>query len=89
MKITENAPANPFFKWNEAGYGDSITIYDENGGKQHIAYQEGLTIRQYFASMAMQGIISNTKETRGIRASCNLAVQIADALITELNKTDK
>jgi hypothetical protein len=32
MRITGNEPANPFFKWNEAGYGDCVTIYSENGG---------------------------------------------------------
>jgi hypothetical protein len=93
MKITGKEPANPFFKWNEAGYGDCVVIYSENGAKQFIPYQEGLTIRQHFASQAMQGIIA-TFPPGGMGYSLEsvipiLAVKYADMLIDELNKTEE
>ena len=48
----------------------------------------GLTKREYFASMAMQGIISN-KDGLDIKIEriVESAVDTADALIEELNKT--
>jgi hypothetical protein len=52
--------------------------------------QEGLTKREYFAAMAMQGIIAahNIYET-GIDNEVNArtAINAADALIEALNKT--
>ena len=63
--------------------------------KDHVIYQ-GLTKREYFAAMAMQGLISNLSEyvqvhqkSSGhelIYPSMDTAVIIADALIAELNK---
>ena len=49
---------------------------------------EGLTKREYFASMAMQGIIAN-KDGLDIKIEriVESAVDTADALIEELNKT--
>jgi hypothetical protein len=48
----------------------------------------GLTKREYFASMAMQGIITN-KDGLDIKIEriVESAVDTADALIEELNKT--
>ena len=49
---------------------------------------EGLTKREYFAAMAMQGIIAN-KDGLDIKIEriVESAVDTADALIEELNKT--
>lgn len=56
-------------------------------------YQAGLTKREYFAAMAMQGILANPtmveaslkfKDSRGGIAAT--AVSFADLLITALNK---
>ena len=93
MKITGNESANPFFKWNEAGYGDCVVVYSPDGSKQFIPYQEGLTIRQHFACQAMQAILS-TVETKDLKFSLEsviplLAVKYADMLIEELNKNEK
>jgi len=51
--------------------------------------EQGLTKREYFASMAMQGLLSNssvmnTQITKTLMA--NLAIGSADALIEQLNK---
>ena len=49
---------------------------------------EGLTKREYFAAMALQGIIAN-KDGLDIKIEriVESAVDTADALIEELNKT--
>lgn len=44
----------------------------------------GLTKREYFAAMAMQGLA--TDNTISIELSVSLAVRLADNLIKELNK---
>lgn len=63
-----------------------------NFNKVHYEPVGGLTKREYFAAMAMQGILSTRKD--GVRFSDleNLsedAALFADALITELNKEQK
>lgn len=50
------------------------------------SFNPGLTIRQHFASMAMQGLLSNTNRGGSDRNFAEYSVQMADALITELNK---
>lgn len=46
----------------------------------------GLTIRQHFAAMAMQGICQNPSHIGGYLSAAQEAVKQADALINELNK---
>ena len=48
---------------------------------------EGISMREYFAAAALQGIISNGGYSNEKRAA-ELAVDFADALINELNKQD-
>lgn len=87
MKITGNEPAFPFWKWNEAGYGDAVVMRDNNGGMTVNEYCSGLTIRQHFASMAMQGYVaSHTGECLPNPSDvARRSVEIADVLIAELN----
>ena len=47
--------------------------------------ENGLTKREYFAGLAIQGLIANTKETIGILTTAKVAVQLANALINALN----
>lgn len=49
---------------------------------------DGLTKREYFAAMAMQGILSNPDEAMRIPEAkmCSWATSTADALIDALNK---
>ena len=53
----------------------------------------GLTIRQHFAAMAMQGILASCEPERGPFIApdwlSQQSVLYADALIAELNKTEK
>ncbi len=56
-----------------------------------ITHFGGLTKREYFAALAMQGYISGTSGVEALSAIhssnyCRDAVACADALITELNK---
>jgi len=48
-------------------------------------YSNGLTKREYFAAMALQGLLA-TNSTTTIEYYAIDAVRIADALIDELNK---
>ena len=47
----------------------------------------GLTKREYFAALAMQGLA--TDKDLPLTNACEIAVRIADCLITELNKDQK
>lgn len=88
MKTKPNEPISPFFKWNEPGYGDTITICDSSGSKQFLPYKQGLTKREYFAAMAMQGLIAGAEYAVPLIELAEQSVEIADALINELNKED-
>lgn len=69
--------------------GDSLGIYG------------GLTKREYFAAMAMQGICANASFLSALNDTANnnnthteklvafSSVEVADALIAELNKEEK
>ncbi len=78
-KTNGNDPINPSPEW----------VSTEN--REH-----GLTKREYFAAMAMQGLTTNPEflkttnhitEEGYLKSLCESAVNSADALITELNKT--
>jgi len=82
MKITGNEPINP--------------IMDNKVLRKYI----GLTIRQYYAGLAMRGLMPDyfdairhtgygKTDTQTIRYMAEWAVSSADALIEELNKTEK
>ena len=48
----------------------------------------GLTKREYFAAMAMQGLVVRRDEDRPADYYSDLAVKLADALIAGLNNTE-
>lgn len=52
-------------------------------GNSHL--QEGLTKREYFAAMAMQGFCANTNYRWHSREVSEMSVQVADELIKVLN----
>lgn len=54
---------------------------------QYNKHSYGLTKREYFASLAMQGLLSNSDYTRlSQKVTAIYAVEMADALIKELNE---
>jgi hypothetical protein len=74
--------------------GDSaafpFTFMDNNTNTQHVF--TGLSVRQHFAAMAMQGLLAGNPITTSPdweRAVAKLAVTHADALIAELAKEPK
>lgn len=54
----------------------------------YLIHTEGLTKREHFAAMAMQGIISHCYNAHPDVFIAERAVLMADALIEELNKPD-
>lgn len=81
MKIYANEPAIPHTYEEEVG---------DYGMKQQQVYN-GLSKREYFAAMAMQGILSDQTYVRpnSTEEVSRCAVAMADALIAELNKISK
>jgi hypothetical protein len=73
---------------NNKTHGDSpafskAAFYTDEYGID--APQEGLTKREYFAAIALQGLLAN--DSALITSKVIDAVKAADALIDELNKT--
>jgi len=72
--------------------------YDKHGQRQTVqSVDGGLTKREYFAAMAMQGLLANPMVIEAMlvlnktqeqlaRATAISSLQSADALIVELNK---
>lgn len=64
-----------------------IRSYDKATENGFVKEQSvGLTKREYFAVMALQGILSNTDSVIYIDSSPERAVEFADSLIQALNK---
>ncbi|MFM2014223.1 MAG: hypothetical protein RLZZ396_3007 [Planctomycetota bacterium] len=49
----------------------------------------GLTKRELFAAMALQGLLADPYSTQEFTIMASMSVQVADALITELSKEVK
>ena len=54
--------------------------------KDTISYNKGLTKREYFAAMALQGLLSQSQFLINSEKFAKFAVEAADALMAELNK---
>lgn len=74
MKTEPNEPINP-------------TIWADSHNPDFVKDNDGLTKREYFASMAMQGLISNAPigELCNSKEGCIMAIQWADDLINNLD----
>ncbi len=49
-------------------------------------YNSGLTKRELFAAMALQGLLADPYSTQEFADMASMSVQVADALIAELSK---
>lgn len=58
------------------------------GDHGHVEPSGGITLREHFAGLAMQGLMHH-KDTQTTDCIVVMAVRIADALIQELNKEPK
>ena len=65
---------------------DPITASFEPGNDQQMWAYEGLTKREYFAALALQGLLSKERNLGHSEAQAREAVTMADELIHELNK---
>lgn len=83
-KITGNESINPTTKMAYTEMGDQTNPYNIHG------VFGGLTIRQYYAGMALQGIIQNYPSSRpfNVETIAAVALKQSDALIAELNKSE-
>lgn len=50
---------------------------------------QGMTLREHYAGLAMQGILSNTNHQWPLEDVVKYSVEYADALIDQLNKESK
>lgn len=77
MRKTGSGPAFPTVNYEKPGelYGQSI-----------MTITGGLTKREYFAALAMQGLLSSETHYPDRQANAKRAVEFADALLTELEK---
>lgn len=75
---------------NQPAFPVEVSV-DENGnfrGSQtsnFSGFEMGLTKREYFAAMAMQGLVSNLHGTYNPTSLANQCVGLADALLKELS----
>jgi hypothetical protein len=82
--ITGNEPAMPV----EVNYLSDGNIVGMQTGNT-TGWVTGLTIRQHYAGLAMQGLcVSNSGVSEMANTCAEAAVKYADALIAQLNKTE-
>jgi hypothetical protein len=83
-KILGNEPAMAFIEWVENGLAAQ-----QSGVIPSNSYM-GLTKREHFAGLAMQGLLASTifeiDPTSPTNSTVKIAVQIADLLLEELAK---
>ena len=53
---------------------------------ERLENEKGLTKREYFAGLAMQGIVSNSKLIYYKSESCKIAIELADELLKQLEQ---
>lgn len=62
--------------------------YDDEHPQVIVPVEHGLTKRELIAAMCLQGLLSNSWDDKG-REAPKISVQMADALIEELQKEKK
>jgi hypothetical protein len=88
--VYAKSPIRPNLKERDDGgpaFPATVTRYD--GPQKTVEYFFGLTKREYFAGLAMQGLIPNYRTERseeGDRALAKLAIYLSEALLAELKK---
>jgi hypothetical protein len=67
-------------------HGQQYDAAREKWEEGHICAVPGMSLRAWFAGMAMQAVISNPDTVSGTESVVMYAVKYADALIAELEK---
>ncbi|MGB5972696.1 MAG: hypothetical protein WBG38_05230 [Nodosilinea sp.] len=69
---------------DHAAFGFAQTKYDDDGTPTADLSRPGLTKREYFAAMAMQGLLASGADLNSSALACD-AVEHADKLVKYLN----
>lgn len=94
MSALANQPAFPGVIGSN-GYGCSIPHICPNGETMWVEHAPGITLRQFYAGLAMQGLLANSSLADSLRTTDAKAVldrmavkstDYADALIAQLEK---
>ena len=72
----------------ESAFPNTVYTYDGDGNRVVSHDEEGLTKREYFAALAMQGMLASWPENGRLNPdkTAEHATLFADALITALNQ---
>lgn len=74
---------------NDGGPAFPTQTFCYDGQGQILQYQEpGMTLRDYFAAAALQGITARTHINSDMRGWAELAYKHADAMLAERNKNN-
>ena len=84
--ITGNEQVNPFFEYNENGYGQTVTITFADGSKQFLPYQSGENLYQRVLREFMCALLSNGLVDLSPHELAKNADEYATAYISQLNK---
>ena len=63
-----------------------VTRYVNVDGETHESTPQGMTLRDYFAAKALNGLFSNSNEDWGIEDAVATAYLTADAMLKERDK---
>ena len=69
-----------------AGYGNSLSVKLPNGEFGFVNLNQGMSLRAWFAGMALQGLLAYPNAICDKGAIVTDAVECADALLAELEK---
>lgn len=81
-----------YFKESDRAFADAafpLTIvrqYATRPNTSHVTVTKGLSKRELFAAMAMQGMLSNSLEIGSFPGLTRTAIRFADTLLEELEK---
>ena len=77
-KIDDGGPAFPF----------PVPTFDSNGRKiGHSTEEPGMTLRDWFAGKALQGLLVGYADNRmTLKDACGAALEAADAMLAERSK---
>jgi hypothetical protein len=65
--------------------GKSTQVSFTSDGRLTETHFDGITIREYYAGLAMQGFLGNSRLQADYKKTAEACVQMADALIAALN----
>lgn len=80
------SPAYPFLDFNEAGYGNTISVWQPDGGKQLFPFNYGFTKLELAALMISQGNMAQGGTIGSDHIWAARMVSLAKAVLEQANK---